>query len=531
MRKSKLQNLFVITLVSILLLSIPHKSDAAKKIKIESDKDRLVLMPLRLTEDIQFMQGAMETSLVEGLQEKYLVFAGEDVAKKTREIFKKATEKQKCDETRCLQDIAIAFQSELVAVANINKIEGGYLLALSIRDVMTNEAVYSKTIPCEGCNPFRVVDRLKELGGATLVVAHTVSVIPEVSAKALSQSESVLKQIDNLPNGNYVTQGGLTWSPISFNRTWTDANAYCSRAIIKAQSNWRLPTTEELSDLYKSGELNDKGWTLSSSWSSKLNGRNSHEYVNLSNGDVFSDEDTFHNFVTCVHETTSITNITQVQLPELRKDNFVTLGSLIWMPIETQQTWFLANTYCTNTTINGKSGWRLPTRDEFGTLFESGIVKNQVWSNYSLWSSTQNGSGYHYVFDLINGRSAHSEGDDIANFVLCVHKTSELPSGYVNNAGLNWMPINNLTMHWEDANNYCASNNSKYLSGWRLPFVEELNSLYASGEMKNHAWTLGYTWSNTKSGNNEHYLTDLKSGKALSNQDGYNNLVTCVHSN
>jgi hypothetical protein len=352
-----------------------------------------------------------------------------------------------------------------------------------------------------------------------------------VSATTLFQSKSVLQQIDNSPNGNYVTQGGLTWLPISFNRTWTDANAYCSKSIIKAQAGWRLPTTEELSALYKSGEFNDKGWTLSSSWSSKPNGSDSHDTVSLSNGDVYADADNFHNFVTCVHETSSITNIKQVQLPELRKDNFVTLGSLIWMPIETQQTWFLANTYCTNTTINSKSGWRLPTRDELSTLFESGIAKNQVWGNYSPWSSTQNGSGYHYVLDLINGRSTHSENDSVSNFVMCVHETSELPSGYVSQGGLNWMPINNSTMHWADANNYCASNNSKYLSAWRLPLIEELNSLYASGVMKNHGWTLGYTWSNTKSDNKEHFLTDLKSGQAYPNQDNFNNLVTCVHSN
>ena len=92
---------------------------------VQPAKERLVLMPLRVGDEIQNMLGAMETALAQGLQHQYTVFAGEDVAKKTREIFKKESAKKNCDETRCMEDIAIAFQSELIATANVTKIEGG----------------------------------------------------------------------------------------------------------------------------------------------------------------------------------------------------------------------------------------------------------------------------------------------------------------------------------------------------------------------------------------------------------------------
>lgn len=131
-------------------------------------KERLVLMPLRVGEENRNMQGAMETALVQGLQEKYEVFAGEDVAQKSRAIFQRESRaaKKDCDETRCMEDIAIAFQSELIATANVARVEGGYLLALSIRNVMDNKAVFSNSLPCKSCDAFQVVEKLKELSGA-----------------------------------------------------------------------------------------------------------------------------------------------------------------------------------------------------------------------------------------------------------------------------------------------------------------------------------------------------------------------------
>lgn len=160
-----------------VLLPQSHAATKTKSKAIQPEKERLVLMPLRVGADIQPMLGAMETALAQGLQQQYTVFAGEDVAKKTRDIFKKESAKKNCDETRCMEDIAIAFQSELIATANVTKIDGGYLLALSIRNVMDNKSVYNNSLPCKGCDAFQVVDRLKELSGATAAVAtimHTV---------------------------------------------------------------------------------------------------------------------------------------------------------------------------------------------------------------------------------------------------------------------------------------------------------------------------------------------------------------------
>ena len=129
-------------------------------------KERLVLMPLRVGEEDKRLQGSMETALVQGLQQNYVVFSGEQVAQKARAIFLKEshnTSKKVCDETRCMQDIAMAFQAEFIATAAVTKQDGGYFLALSIQNIFDNKVVYSNSVPCKSCDSFQVVDKLKEL--------------------------------------------------------------------------------------------------------------------------------------------------------------------------------------------------------------------------------------------------------------------------------------------------------------------------------------------------------------------------------
>ena len=181
-----MRNLTRIIIAIFCLCVLLPQAQAASKAKskaTQSGKERLVLMPLRLDEADQKLQGAMETALVEGLQRQYEVLSGEQVARKAREIFQKEsrnTTKKECDETRCLQGITEAFQSELLAIASVTKQDGGYFLALSIRNLYDNIDVYSKSLPCEGCNAFQAVNKIKELVGVPAPVAEPL--LPKITA-------------------------------------------------------------------------------------------------------------------------------------------------------------------------------------------------------------------------------------------------------------------------------------------------------------------------------------------------------------
>ncbi len=128
-------------------------------------------MPLRVSVDDKNLSDAMETALVEGLQQKYIVFSGEQVSQKAHEIFMRESRNlahKECDETRCMQNIAEAFQAELIATSNVTKQDGGYFLALSIQNIFDNQVEYSRSIACAKCTSFQLVDKLKELSGSII---------------------------------------------------------------------------------------------------------------------------------------------------------------------------------------------------------------------------------------------------------------------------------------------------------------------------------------------------------------------------
>jgi len=199
MHTSKLHYLFGIVILCLSVL--PQQSQAATKNKHQTEasaKERLVLMPLRVPDEDKNLTGAMETALVEGLQQKYDVFSGEQVSQKARQIFLKESRNSahtECDETRCMQNIAEAFQAELIATANVSKQDGSYFLALSIQNIFDSKVVYSKSLPCESCKPVRVVEKLKELSG-----------LVGVASTAPNESDAQLDLADKYFKGEGVTK-------------------------------------------------------------------------------------------------------------------------------------------------------------------------------------------------------------------------------------------------------------------------------------------------------------------------------------
>jgi hypothetical protein len=215
----KLQHLFGILLATLCIGAIPLQAHAATKAKskaVQSEKERLVLMPLRVPEEDKNLLGAMETALVKGLHQKYEVFSGEQVAQKARQIFLKEsrnTAKKECDETRCMQGIAEAFQAELIATANVTKQSGSYFLALSIQNIFDNKVVQSESLTCKNCDAVAVIDKLKELVGAPAAAAEVPQARVNLSdpetalweeAKKGNAAEDYQAYLSTYPKGKYA---------------------------------------------------------------------------------------------------------------------------------------------------------------------------------------------------------------------------------------------------------------------------------------------------------------------------------------
>jgi hypothetical protein len=124
-------------------------------------------MPLRATGINKAYYPPMESALVEGLSKNYTVYAGKRVEEKVNEIFNKVSLEtgagQECDDTKCLQNIAIEFQAELVATTTILKDASGFFLSLNVVNVLEDMVLFSKSETCRGCDEISVIEILKTL--------------------------------------------------------------------------------------------------------------------------------------------------------------------------------------------------------------------------------------------------------------------------------------------------------------------------------------------------------------------------------
>lgn len=98
-----------------------------------------------------------------------------------------------------------------------------------------------------------------------------------------------------------VTSGGVTWMPVTFDDTWTNANSFCTTTTINGTKGWRLPREIELTDLRGSGAIAGHGWTLSRTWSSTAGALPAErKSVRLDSGVVSDDVEATSSYVTCV---------------------------------------------------------------------------------------------------------------------------------------------------------------------------------------------------------------------------------------
>ena len=103
----------------------------------------------------------------------------------------------------------------------------------------------------------------------------------------------------------------------------------------------------------------------------------------------------------------------------------VSQGGLTWI-LDTQYaatSWQLANTTCTTTTINGLSGWTLPTLLQLASLRTSGAAVNQGWVLNGEWAQDTSASpGYHYYLPMASSSAPAVTSSDAGpvNFT-CVH--------------------------------------------------------------------------------------------------------------
>jgi len=174
-------------------------------------KPNLVLLPMDVSEQEVNYESEYGSALQQGLQQRYTVFYGAAVEKELEKEYSKLN----CDAETCNQNVAIAFNGELIADSSVKAINGGYILKLVIRNVISGEIIETETLPCRGCDAFSVISRLKEIGAGTLnkinntssaAQSATMRINGQTTPKA-SDARAILI-FDSQPTGAAITING-----------------------------------------------------------------------------------------------------------------------------------------------------------------------------------------------------------------------------------------------------------------------------------------------------------------------------------
>jgi hypothetical protein len=102
--------------------------------------------------------------------------------------------------------------------------------------------------------------------------------------------------------------------------------------------------------------------------------------------------------------------------------SFVVKGAATWMPATFIATWDNAKSFCSNSKINGLTGWRLPTEFELTEMFASSLLNGQGWTLNKTWSANVAGAadaGTRLAVNLATGASAVDSTANMA-YVTCV---------------------------------------------------------------------------------------------------------------
>lgn len=97
-----------------------------------------------------------------------------------------------------------------------------------------------------------------------------------------------------------------------------------------------------------------------------------------------------------------------------------TNAGVTFMPATWIDSWSNANAFCTGTTINGATGWKLPMPLQLTELQASGAMNGKGWNLGKTWSSALGAAASsHSAVNLANG-VAGDESDASGAYVTCV---------------------------------------------------------------------------------------------------------------
>lgn len=175
--------------------------------------------------------------------------------------------------------------------------------------------------------------------------------------------------------------------------------------------------------------------------------------------------------------------------------------------------WSSAKTLCESSTVAGYNDWRLPTKEELGTLYTNrdligGFTTERYWS--SSWPNS-----YPYYVDFADGTIGYINSS--YQYHVRAVRTITNENGIYELASANLMvQTQDLgCVNWSSAKTMCESSIVGGYNDWRLPTTDELMTLYHN-RTEIGGFTTGIYWSDTYNYNSYYWGVSFDGGSVVS---------------
>lgn len=125
-----------------------------------SAKEVLVLLPIQVDKSLEAEAALFGTALQQGLGGGFEVFFGPAVEEKLELEYAK----EGCTAQSCVQNLAIAFNGELIGDTSIQKLEDSFVVQIQINNIVTGQIADSMIEICSGCSKLQLIQFVRMVG-------------------------------------------------------------------------------------------------------------------------------------------------------------------------------------------------------------------------------------------------------------------------------------------------------------------------------------------------------------------------------
>lgn len=141
----------LLSLMLCILLLLPKGSIASGS--------SIILLPPQVESLDESENFLIESALVEGFSANVAVHSGQEVKETIQESFTEI----ECSVEKCINNLAIKYNSEFIADFSAVKDGDVYLISLKLDNIITSSNVLTRVVSCEQCSTLELVKKAKSL--------------------------------------------------------------------------------------------------------------------------------------------------------------------------------------------------------------------------------------------------------------------------------------------------------------------------------------------------------------------------------